>query len=376
MTETVNRLLLWAAAPADRGASIPVWMPQRLEPAASARLAARAIGEGLAGLVYQRLKKLGRLGMLSDDARRRLEAVYYLTLQTNLKHMCVLHEILALQRPVVPIQGAALLVQLYEDPGLRPLTDIDLWVPRGEKEHLLAALGRLGFRSNASTPGLLRRGDLLIDVHTHLLGAERIRSRRFLIGRSQEEIFKACRKLRWEGREVLFLDERDQVIFSTLHAVKHYFERLIWLADLARLVSTWEDTAWQSARQRAGWLGQDRVIDLLSYVLKTVLGCGLAARQAGSKEISGLAKYLLRSRRQGPLPRWSPLVLQSARGAMQQLEFMLESFFPRPAVLRQIFASNGDPGAGRLYRKRIRQLMVMLNEHGLACSSTDASESG
>jgi hypothetical protein len=355
---------------------MPAWIPQRLEPAASARLAARAIGEGLAGLLYQRLKKLDRLGLLSDDARRRFEAVYYLTLQTNLKHLSVLQDILALQLPVVPIQGAALLVQLYEDPGRRPLTDIDLWVPGREKGHLLAALGRLGFRSNPSTPGLLRRGDLLIDVHSHLLGAERIRSRRFLIGRSQNEIFQACRRRCWEGREILCLDERDQVIFTTLHAVKHYFERLIWLADLARLVLTWEDTAWQRARGRAEWLGQGRVIDLLSYILKAVLGCRLPARQAGSKEISGLAKHLLRSRRQGPLPRWSPLVLLTAGGAMRQLEFMLESFFPRPAVLRQIFAANGDPGAGRLYRNRVRQLMVMLNEHGRACSSIDASEPG
>jgi hypothetical protein len=364
MTETVTRLLLWAAAPEDRGASIPAWMPECLALQASERLVARAVAEGMAGFVYQRLKKIGLLGMLSEPARRRLEAVYYLTLQTNLKRLSILHDILAPELPVVLIQGAALLVELYDDPGLRPLTDIDLWVPSEAKDHLLAVLNRLGFRSNPSTPGLLRNGDLLIDVHTHLLGAERIRSRSFLLSQSQEEIFLACRRQRWEGREILCLDERDQVIFLTLHAIKHYFERLIWLADLARLVASWEDADWVAARRRAEWLGQSRLIDLLVYTLKAVLGCGLSDPRIRSTEISGLEKHLLRRRREGPLPRWSPLVLLSAGGGMRQLEFVLENFFPRPAVLQEIFSPNVGFSEWRLYGKRVRQLFGMLNNHG------------
>ena len=360
MTETVNRLLLWAAVPEDRGAPIPAWMPERLGPSASERLAARAVGEGMAGFVYQRLKKIDRLGMLSDDARRRLEAAYYLTLQTNLKRLSILRDILAPELPVVLIQGAALLVQLYDDPGLRPLTDIDLWVPSEDREHLLAVLNRTGFRANPQTPGLLRKGDLLIDVHTHLLGAERIRSRSMLLSRSQEEIFRACGRQRWGGLEILCLDKRDQVIFLTLHAIKHYFERLIWLADLARLVASWEDADWEAARRRAEWLGQGRLIGLLSYALKEVLGSGPSDPQVRSTKISGLEKHLLRRRKEGPLPRWSPLVLLSAGGGMRQLEFVLENCFPRPAVLREIFTPNADLSEWRLYGKRIRQLFGMI----------------
>jgi hypothetical protein len=335
-------------------------MHEHLEPQESEQIVDRAVKEGMAGIVYQRLKKVECLCMLSEPARRRLESIYFLTLQTNLKRLSILDDILAPGVPVVLIQGAALLVQLYDDPGLRPLTDIDLWVPSEEKDHLLAVLSRLGFQTIPQTSGLLRKGDLLIDVHTHLLGVERIRSRRFLLSQSQEEILRACHRQLLGDREILCLNERDQVIFLTLHAIKHYFERLIWLADLARLVASWEDSVWEAARQRAECLGQAQLIGLLAYTLETVLDCGLTDPLIHSTEISVLDKYLLRKRRKGPLPRWSPLILLSAGGSLRQFEFVLENFFPRPAVLCEIFTPDAGLNEWRLYGKRIRQLLGML----------------
>jgi len=49
---------------------------------------------------------------------------------------------------------------------------------------------------------------------------------------------------------------------------------------------------------------------------------------------------------------------------MRQLEFVLENFFPRPAVLQEIFSPNVGFSEWRLYGKRVRQLFGMLNNHG------------
>ena len=47
---------------------------------------------------------------------RRLESIYYLTLQTNLTFFCVLKEIVGQGVPFVLMQGAALLAEIYPDP--------------------------------------------------------------------------------------------------------------------------------------------------------------------------------------------------------------------------------------------------------------------
>ncbi len=73
-----------------------------------------------------------------------------------------------------------------------------------------------------------------------------------------------------------------------------------------------------------------------------------------------MARYLLRRRRDGALPVWSSLVLLSAGGPVRQLALALESMFPRPGVLRQVFPQYAGLSGRRLYGRRLRQLLEML----------------
>jgi hypothetical protein len=225
--------------------------------AESTRLVDAAVREGVAGLLYRRLKTSGRLQVLRGPVRGRLESIYYLTIQTNLKFFAALKEIAAQEVPFVLMQGAALLLQTYPDPGLRPLSDIDLWVLPRHRERLSAALSRLDFAENSSTPGVFLRGAIRVDVHTHLGWSERIRARRFLFATDPEEIHRRCRPCSLEGVPVLSLDSYDQVTYLMAHAIKHNLERLIWLADIQRLVAAWQDPEWEAWRQRARELGQE-----------------------------------------------------------------------------------------------------------------------
>jgi hypothetical protein len=51
---------------------------------------------------------------------------------------------------------------------------------------------------------------------------------------------------------------RDRIV-GAVHAIKHNFERLIWLADLNRLVGAWGADDWTVFRDRARELGQPRL---------------------------------------------------------------------------------------------------------------------
>ena len=360
MVTAENKILLWVAASGDPESAAPAWLPARLGAAESTRLVDAAVREGVAGLLYHRLKTSGRLPALADPVRGRLESIYYLTIQTNLRFFAALKEIAGQGVPFVLMQGAALLADTYPNPGLRPLSDIDLWVLPRNRDRLLAALERLGFEGNPLTPGLLRRGDILVDVHAQLDWAERIRARRFLFATDAEEIYRRCRPRSLEGVPVLSLDSYDQVIYLMVHAVKHNLERLIWLADIQRRVAAWQAADWEGLRQRARQLGQERVPAVLAYLRQELFGMPTPAAATAGLALSAVQRYLLRMRKRGPLPMWSSLSLLTAGNRVRQLEFALESMFPRPEILRQVFADRLDLSDWQLYGLRVRQLLGMM----------------
>jgi hypothetical protein len=302
--------------------------------------------------------------MLAAPSARRLESIYYLTLQTNLRFLHVLKEIAGQGVPFVLMQGAALLATTYSDPGLRPLSDIDLWVLPRNQERLFTAFLQLGFRETCLAPGVFQRGPVLVDTHTQPDWAERIRARRFIFASDQDTLHRACRRVAWDGLDLLCLGKYDQVVYLTVHAIKHNWERLIWLADIQRLVAGWQIADWEQLRQRARQLGQERVVAVLAYLRLALFGMRTPAAALAGLNLSALGRYLLRMRKRGPLPKWSSLTLLSAGNCLRQLELVFESAFPRPEVLRQVFADRCDQSDWQLYGLRIRQLLGMLKIKG------------
>jgi hypothetical protein len=358
--EPLNRILLWIAASGDREPEAAACLPERLSAEESGHLIEAAVREGLAGLLYQRLRACGRLPMLAAPSRRRLESIYYLTLQTNLTFFCVLKEIAGQGVPFVLMQGAALLAETYPDPGLRPLGDIDLWVLPDNQERLFTTLVRLGFGETSLSPGVFRRGDVLVDTHAQLDWAERIRASRFIFAADLDTVYRACRRVAWDGLDLLCLGKYDQVVYLTVHAIKHNLERLIWLADIQRLVAGWQIADWEELRRRARQLGQERVVAVLAYLRQALFGMRPPAAACVGLNLSALGRYLLRMRKRGPLPKWSSLTLLSTGNCFRRLEFAFETMFPRPEVLRQVFADRSDRSDRRLYGLRLRQLLGMI----------------
>jgi hypothetical protein len=358
MVTAEDKILLWVAGTVDD--RTPARLPDRMGAAESTRLVDAAVREGVAGLLYRRLNTIGRLEALAGPARGRLESIYYLTLQTNLKFFAALKEIGEASVPFVLMQGAALLADIYPDPGLRPLSDIDLWVLPRNHDRLLAALSHLGYQETPLAPGVLRRGAVLVDVHTGLDWAERIQATRFIFVLDPEEIQRSCRRMDWEGLQLCCLGAYDQVAYLTVHALKHNLERLIWLADLQRLTAAWQPADWEQLRQRARQLGQERVPALLAYLRQALFGMPTPVAASTGLGLSAVQRYLLRMRKRGPLPKWSSLSLLSAGNRIRQLGFALESMFPRPEILRQVFVDRIDLSDWQLYGLRVRQLLGMM----------------
>jgi hypothetical protein len=329
------------------------------------RLVEMAVREGVAGLLYKNLKKIGVLGYLGHEQIEKLQSFYYSAARLNLRLLHDLKEILRNQSNprVVLLQGIPLLQQIYKDIGLRPLTDIDLWVLPEYFAGVESTLAKLGYRNDPFYPKTFKRNSTLIDVNTHLLWTDRIKSRRFLINAGQEDIYENCRAIDIEGQTAGCLSRVDQIIYMSLHAFKHNLDRLIWLVDINNLLKRWEASDWAALAKRSAELGVKHVVCYILFYLDHLFEFQLppnARKIYEYPKISYLERHILRKRLMGkPLPVWGPLILLPLhKGLYRRVFFILENLFPRPRVLRQIFAKAPDFSSWQLYLKRARQILA------------------
>ncbi len=140
--------------------------------------------EGVAGLLYYHLKASGMVDYLPNSFIKKLENTY----QQTAKHtLAILSKVEALASkleeahiPVLALQGLSLL-SIYKNPCLRPLGDADLMVKANHKGKLKSILWGTGYRMPSFMyPDLLCQDGIWVDIHTHILNLERIRSRQYL----------------------------------------------------------------------------------------------------------------------------------------------------------------------------------------------------
>ena len=331
------------------------------------RLVEMAVCEGVAGLLYKNLKKIGVLGYLGHRQIEKLQSFYYSAVRLNLKLLHDLKEILQKlnqsKTRVVLLQGIPLLQQIYKDIGLRPLTDIDLWVLPEYFSGVENTLVKLGYRNDPFYPKTFKRNSTLIDVNTHILWTDRIKNRRFLINTGQKDIYENCRTIDIEGQTADCLSRTDQIIYLSLHAFKHNLDRLIWLVDINNLLKEWEASDWVALAKRSRELGIRHVVSYILFYLDHLFEFPFppdARAIYENEKISYLERHILRKRLLGkPLPVWGSLILLPLEKSLyRRVSFILESLFPRPRVLRQIFAESPECSSWPLYLKRARQLLA------------------
>lgn len=325
-----------------------------------------AVREGLAGFLYRSLLKSDTLDFLKPLQRTMLESAYYRTVRSNLilarDLKEVLHGLNQRKIRVVLLQGMDLLHSTYEDPGLRPMTDVDLWVREKDFRAMVDLLDRLGYERDTLYPNTFRNNATTLDLHTRILWADRIRAREKLLDIEEEEILAKTRTIEVEGEKAFCLDPCDRFIYLGLHALKHRANRLMWLVDLKSLAGPWGEPDWKALSERAREVGQEKTLSCLLYLLRNILAFPVPDTMSKLPGPGPIEKKILRQRIQGDaLPPWGPAFLfSSGKGPVGGLPIFLESLFPRPKILRQIFPESRHRGPLALYLKRAVQLLGLI----------------
>jgi len=123
-----------------------------------------------------------------------------------------------------------------------------------------------------------------------------------------------------------------------VHALRHSYRRLAWFADLRLLIDQDLDWPFLFARARSGGLERPLAYGLKFLQQRELLPVHLLSWLEDCR-LSGLELWLLQrafaDRRSGELGDllWS----LNVAGGIRRLQFLLQTYFPQPSVLLQVF---------------------------------------
>ena len=213
---------------------------------------------------------LERAGAGPVDVRRRLRIAFDRQTKRNLYFAAGLMRALALLREAgvaaVPFKGPAVAWTLYEVPGLRPMSDLDLLIPEADARRSIEALLSGGYQrlfSEADYRLYAHKGELqfvdpdgriAIDLHWRLASD-------YLGGLDASAFLSRLRRAAISGEMVDVFGLEDLLLFLCVHGGKHGWPSLLLVCDLARLIAA-GGLDWNAVESRAREARVSRFVSL------------------------------------------------------------------------------------------------------------------
>jgi len=135
----------------------------------------------------------------------------------------------------ITLRGQSLAEAMYDPPASRPQMDIDLLVDENDIPSVKRVMVQAGFEPVERHPLLFLREDALLDLHADPLDMERIHAWAHLTPMRTRDFFTHAEQGELAGMPALLVHPRVNLPYLCFHAMKHSFERLIWLWDIALL---------------------------------------------------------------------------------------------------------------------------------------------
>jgi len=321
--------------------------------------------DGLAQRAVSRLPHDALDPWLRSSLRRRSQRFAAAALSQALALAEILEALDRASIAVVVMRGLRTLEAVYGDAALRPFEDHDLLVLPRDRDAARVALLRLGYEEQAW--GLFRRGGVIVDLHIDPLGAHRRPSRQALFPMDVQSLLDRAAPGLVAGALSFLLEPEDDLLLLAVHLVKHSFDRLVRVADVAHFVYQKRAALdWERLFHRARECGAVRILGWAMQAA-SLLGVTMRAVDLPAVEDDGPLERLLMSRVVDlrPLPYTGELLMALAAPTLGAgLLFLLDALWPageRPegawrktaALPRRVFDLAAG-GASRLSERRRR----------------------
>jgi len=265
---------------------------------------------------------------LRSTLKRRSQKLAAATLAQGVALAEVLDALHHARIPVMVMRGLRSAEGIYEDPSVRPFEDHDLLVLPGDRPRAATLLERQGLEPISR--GLFRRGGLLIDLHVDPLGAARRPARTLLLRMPAEELFERAAPGSVAGAPSLLMDPADELLLLAIHVVKHSFDRLIRIADVAHLLALPEGAVQGEAALRRAELSGGRRILHWVFAAAGTLGAPLSRELRAAPEAGPIDSIIMRRIvRLRTFPYAGEILMTLAiPGWGGRLRFLIDALFP------------------------------------------------
>jgi hypothetical protein len=294
----------------------------------------------------------------------RQRAQTFSTLRLTAELFSLLERFNSLGIAALVVKGPVLAMQAYGDPSRRGYGDLDLLVRQRDIRRATEMMIGAGYQAavplNAIDAGkipgqyLFSKPDskLLVELHNDL--TLRYFPRRLPI----EEFFARQIRVRLDAHDAPALSVEDELVLICIHGAKHFWERLIWIADVAALVSRQSSMDWERAAKSAKAVGAERMLHtglrLATDLLKTQLPEKVSAMVRADAAAAKLVERIL---------RWLPAAGYTPPGLFERAVFRLRmrgGVFSAPAYLLRLSLSPTEEdwqNEGQLSRNRFLDVL-------------------
>jgi hypothetical protein len=171
--------------------------------------------------------------------------------------------------PAIPYKGSVIAAQAYADITLREFEDLDIVLRQRDLESAHDAIQALGYE--ARFPWIHTRGvqaslipgeysyssaerRTMLELHTELT------LRHFPSKPALDDFLRRTVKVDVGGHLVRTFSPEDALVVLCVHGAKDFWQKLIWVADIAELVRSYPALDWNQVAQTAGELRAQRML--------------------------------------------------------------------------------------------------------------------
>ena len=179
------------------------------------------------------------------------------------------------------VKGPVLSLRAYGEPAVRQYADLDLLLRQKDIPRAAEILVDADYNSRISAevmrsgkiPGEYRfRGqgtEIILELHTEST------LRYFPLPLPIEKYFQSKTSLSLDGRSVPALSAEHEFILISVHGATHFWERLMWICDVAAMVHNHPELDWNVIRRSAAEAGAERMVRVALLLAERALGVAI-----------------------------------------------------------------------------------------------------
>jgi Uncharacterised nucleotidyltransferase len=292
-----------------------------------ARLLALAGEHGVAGHLASCLRDLEE-SLVPPRVRQKLierqRAQNFHTLRLTAELFLILGLFTSKGIGALVVKGPTLAVRAYGDPAMRSYGDLDLLVRQRDIRRATELMIDAGYApavplstiDSGEIPGqyLFSKPDSKLMVELHNDRTLRYFPRRLPL----EDFFARQVRVPLDGRETPALSVEDELVLICIHGAKHFWERLMWIADVAALVSRQTALDWKRVADSAKAVGAERMVHTGLRLASNLLRVQLPGKIQAVVRADAIANQLAEQ-----ICQWLPAAGSAPPGLLQRAAFRL-----------------------------------------------------